>query len=348
MNCYTYLVFLISLLIQPIGLHAHSKLQPQIAKRPQPEKETIPDCKTYDILSLNTWGLPISTTQQSQMGRFDELSNKLLVTNFDVVCLQECFHPELRKRIGEKLSSKYEIAADLQCTRKTFMGLLHMDCYGGLVTLSKHPIEYEVFIPFPDQKKMNLFERIGAKGFLFSVIDLDGKKINVINTHLYAGNGSKAEAHRMVQVKFIEEEIAKLGVEYPHDIVLVGDLNVTHPAALAYNKQVRPSETYEYITDQLSFHNDTKDIAREAFTVDPLCNRYSSTKDGGVQKLDYCLIKNTERAAASTSITKVSTIFKDADAISDHMGLHAILRVESGTVSEVEPTVTASTQALLR
>jgi endonuclease/exonuclease/phosphatase family metal-dependent hydrolase len=282
----------------------------------------------FTLLSFNTWGLPVRLAGHDQNFRFKQMPNYLLKSNADVLCLQECFSSRLRYEL-EDLSSTFNTRHDFSCKRQV-MGFLEMDCNGGLITLSKYPIIEESFIPFHKEKGRNWIEKIGAKGFLITTIVKGRDTLNIVNTHLYSGNNDEAERMRLKQAMQLNTILDTFLISHPFTTVLAGDLNITHPDVVETNDRVKPSVTYEYLQSNVCFQDSKPEIDSLDYTIDPQNNMYSSKKDGGQQKLDYCMLLNTGLQQRFT-FDASTVIFKEDNSISDHMGLLTTLKKDHNT-----------------
>jgi len=265
----------------------------------------------YDLnlLSQNTWGLPVSLKGHDQALRFSKISNALLKENFDVISLQEVFSPSLRTSLIDGLSKTYYLYSDYSCNQM-IIPFFYRDCYGGLMTVSRHPILEEKFFRFPKYTGISLIEKIGSKGVLITIINKNGQELMIINTHLYAGNGIKAEKYRLLQIQFIHEILKNSYTNYPHPVFLVGDINVPHPDN-GY------SIVYEYITTKMEFADSKKHITDEDYTIDHSKNTYVRESEPQA-KLDYVFIRS--HYSDAISITNQGRFKSDNLLISDHFG----------------------------
>lgn len=280
----------------------------------------------FSLLNYNLWGLPIELEGHDQKHRFKNLPESIREMGADIICMQECFDHKLRHQLSKNLLPYYNCVADIKSNRR-LLGLLNMDKNGGLLTISKFPIIAEQFIPFHKIEGRNIIEKIGAKGFLVTTINLGIDTINVINTHMYSGNSEHSEAHRVAQVKQLGETLDTLLQRLPYGTILTGDLNIAHPMIHKYNDDIVPSPSYHYLTNDLCLEDSTPDIDEEDFTMTPLFNKYSSGHDGGHQKLDYCMLSCV--AGTPMSFASSEVVFKGDDALSDHMGLWSEIVVHS-------------------
>ena len=280
----------------------------------------------FSILTLNTWALPFELKGHDHDLRFPKLTEGINTKDADIVCLQEIFNRSLRRRIEKEINNGYEYGIDLSCNRKA-LSLLNLDCFGGLITLSKYPIIDEKFIPFPKTKHRNLIEKIGNKGFLITSLLLpNNSKIAIINTHLRSGIDIKAQKDRMEQILFINNYIeSKLKDKYS-EIVLTGDLNMNHPSVREINEKIVQVDNYNFITEKMEFKNPDVKNPFDSATIGKGDNKYSSSKDG-VQILDYCMYKNMTKNK-SIDLVSQNTCFNGNNSISDHKGIVSIFEMK--------------------
>lgn len=283
------------------------------------DRQSLTDQVELTILSLNTWGLPVKLPKYHQNKRFKKIPHALNKANTDIICLQECFSQSLRKNILNNISNSYSYFSDYNCNRGS-VGILKMDCYGGLMTLSKHPIIEESYYPFPELEGTNLIEKIGNKGFLISLIDVGFKQIYVINTHLYSGHSDEAEIMREQQINYMWQMLDDMEILH-QDLVLAGDLNFSHPKVMSENHLVSRSSIYNRLISDYGFIDGNK---KEQYTIDPITNDYCNSKDGQ-QILDYILLRSSLNKEAYLS-SKV--IMNSDNAVSDHCGILAHLILE--------------------
>jgi endonuclease/exonuclease/phosphatase family metal-dependent hydrolase len=270
------------------------------------------------VLSYNTWGLPVALPGHDHERRFPLIADSLLTFDADIVCLQETFHPELRNQLIEKLGKEYFGYQDYRCST-AIIPFVNKDCYGGLMTLSRYPIISEYFFKYPVTEATSMIERIGAKGFLFSVIQAGPMTINVINTHLYAGYDAFAEARRMEQITFMDSVLQTLPEYGLYPAVFAGDLNAQHP-------DMACSQVYDYVAYNMEFTDTKQHISRSDLTSDAGVNAYISKKEIP-SKLDYVFYKPAEHGAIIVKHT--GRCFHTGRPVSDHFGWSATLAVQT-------------------
>lgn len=268
-----------------------------------------------DILSYNTWGLPIELFGHDHDRRFASMADSIFDLNKDIICLQETFHPRLRDNLLTQLGQKYYAFSDYRCSNE-IVPFIEKDCNGGLMTLSIYPIISEKFYQYPTSGKTSIIEKIGAKGFLLSVIKYGNRNINIINTHLYAGDNKHAETMRLEQLSYMNTILnAELVKENP--TFMVGDINIHHP-------NVAPSDAYQYIQNNM-FFTDTKPTLDDIdFTSDSNCNMYVSA-DNKPSKLDYIFYKSFDNSAPK--VLYQSRCLDGQNPMSDHFGWSVTMKI---------------------
>ncbi len=269
------------------------------------------------VISYNTWGLPVSLQGHNQQYRFEDMGSPLGESDADILALQETFHPVLRKKLLTALTNQYFIFSDYHCQRPV-LPFVFMDCFGGLMTLSKYPIIEEKFYKYPVSDESNLIEKIGGKGFLISRVLFGTQIINVINTHLYSGDHTKAEKIRMEQVQFMKQVLDQDASFYQNRTILLGDFNIHHP-------DVAASEVYNYIVEEMGFSDSKPHINEADYTIDHVCNDYVGKKEKRT-KLDYIFLRMPEKT--SYAVLEQRRIFTKSLLLSDHFGWDAYLKLK--------------------
>jgi len=255
--------------------------------------------------------------------------DSLAQTETKIICLQECFHKELRSKIAAALCSKFQFSSTILDNRKVF-GLLTLDTHGGLVTLSKYPILREFFIPFGNHPLENIEEKIGRKGFLISVIDFNNQPLLVINTHLYAGQCHLSEQIRLTQIQKIMDYINQEPNLQSLPIILAGDLNIAHPQVAMENPLVTQSLVYDRLYD-FGFFDTAEQLSEIDYSVAPSINKFASKKPGK-QKLDYVFFKLPDWMKGKAKSKGIR--FVSPQPLSDHMAWSCELHLESWAQKE--------------
>ena len=171
----------------------------------------------FSILSLNTFGIPFFLS----LGRIKRLASELNRVAPTVVCLQE-IQQNVYLPILEKHLSEYSHLASF---RNLFAPM------GGLFTASI-PGGASEFHPFPNRGKpvsIGFADWALFKGVLVTTLDIQGRQLVVLNTHLqanYLGNwdvSNKQTQIELDQVRFLSE----LARSQPADawVFACGDFN---------------------------------------------------------------------------------------------------------------------------
>ncbi|MBK9255325.1 MAG: endonuclease/exonuclease/phosphatase family protein [Saprospiraceae bacterium] len=282
------------------------------------EYETSLPVNRFNLISFNTWGLPVSLIGHDQTNRFERIPDSLYSSGVEIICLQETFHPVLRNKIIDKLRGDYYFEGNYRCNNN-ILGPIQKDCFGGLMTFSKYPIVSEQFYLYEIHHKTSLIEKIGAKGFLWTTINLNGKLINVINTHLYAGSDAQSEQNRKKQVVQMFSIIAEIKEFKLYPTFLLGDLNITHPDVYESDPKFGYPEVYNLLTGQMHFTDTKQKLELADLTYNGITN-YHVKDSNNLQKLDYCLYHLPENET-SLLLENQSVIFNKNQILSDHYGL---------------------------
>ena len=289
-----------------------------LAYMPQTFHRHIPfnnDIFSLNVVTFNTWGLPVKLPGMDQSKRFESIPDSLLLLGADVICLQETFSKRLRSKIMDKMPLHFKHNSDYSCHRRQ-AGMLQIDCFGGLMTWSKHPVIYEEFFPFPLFDKMNWVEQSGRKGVLITTIEVNGIPVNIVNTHLYAGFSSIAESFRLKQIHFIDSILKDNNYYHEYPSVFAGDFNTPHPEISTYCDKQEDSEIYPFIIQNMKFIDTCPKMDDDAYTYDPLCNPYAKQKEPR-SRIDYIFTKSGK--VSHIHLQKQKGIFKEFN-LSDHFG----------------------------
>ena len=273
-----------------------------------------------DLISYNTWGLPIELQGHQHKLRFPLIADSLLTLNNDIICLQETFHPILREYLLPKLQTEYYTGSDYTCNQD-IIPFISKDCFGGLMTLSRYPIVEEMFYKFPTTNQTSIIEKIGSKGFLFTTILFGDRLLNVVNTHLYAGDNEVAERMRKQQMIFLHSTLERLPAYHQNTTLFLGDFNIHHPS-VAY------SEVYDYLTDIMNVQDTKPNISPNDYTCDHLANKYVPSTEKRT-KLDYIFIHEVENQTSNVLQSQRAMCSKKA--LSDHFAWSATIALPSKT-----------------
>ena len=127
----------------------------------------------------------------------------LRVSDADIICLQEVNESS---KVGFQVSSLKE---ELNMYSHFGANVVNLGSNYGLVTYSKYPIKSEKHIYLKSDNEQ--------RGLLHTVVDVDGKRLNIINVHL----GVKKD-ERDIQLKEVISYVKSLE---PEEYIIVGDFN---------------------------------------------------------------------------------------------------------------------------
>lgn len=295
-------------------LPLNSKILP--VKEINPNKRLIcaSSVKPINFLTLNTWGLPILMPNSNNKVRFEKILDNINSNKYDIICLQETFNAELRKKLYYETNQSY-IHDDKWLQNRSILGTIHMDKQGGLITLSKFPIIEEQFISFKSYNN-NLIEDAGRKGFLLSFLDTWSDTIIVINTHLHADENEEASKIRLLQMKEINAYLKSKRLYEAYPMYLAGDLNIH--TSLSYSK-CKDEAIYQFLTNEMGMIDPMHESQKNYYSYDFTMNKYASKKSRK-QKLDYIFYSNNN---FTKPLHNSQVIFTGDEALSDHCGIMA-------------------------
>jgi endonuclease/exonuclease/phosphatase family metal-dependent hydrolase len=221
-----------------------------------------------------------------------------------VVCLQEVI---VRRRISL-----------LRSLAPSFPHVAHrpfgIAVLGGLVTLSRWPVvsqRYTVYRQLGRWWNLGWSDRVIRKGLLTTDLDVGGRRLVVVNTHLaanYAGSWSRSNRYAVLQaaeLAQLAEAVAGLDPALP--LVVAGDLNV-------------PAGTWLF-----------DDFVRRTGLRDGLAGAEPTWRpaDPGSGAIDHVLVRGC-------TVLSAELCFRDpvplADGrqvpVSDHLGIAAAIRLD--------------------
>lgn len=224
--------------------------------------------------------------------------------DFDVICFQEVFDLEQKRRLRRKLKKLYPYHVNpINKGRITS---------NGIMLLSKYPMKRLGYVVYA---KGSGSDGMAAKGCVLAELNVDGKVFQLAGTHLQAGGGI-AQTNRNQQYKDIRVLLDKFKKENIPQIV-AGDMNTRNT----------DKETYERMITEL----DVQDFPLnedEPYTVDGK-NSWNNEEKKGVQ-IDYIFLRDN---GSKTTIIEQKIIRpkkrKNGKIIdlADHYGVRTIIRL---------------------
>lgn len=163
------------------------------------EMKIFPNSKDIKVVSYNIH----SGLNKDMFPTLFDIIDFLRMSDADIICLQEVNESA---KVGFQVSSLKE---ELNMYSHFGANVVNLGSNYGLVTYSKYPIKSEKHIYLKSDNEQ--------RGLLHTVVDVDGKKLNIINVHL----GVKQE-ERDIQLKEVMSYAKSLE---PEEYIIVGDFN---------------------------------------------------------------------------------------------------------------------------
>ncbi len=228
-----------------------------------------PADKSLKVLSWNIYMLPPLARITGKRQRAEKIAELLKNSDYDVLVLQEAFHPAARRLIREGLGDTfpYQIGpANRKFSVKT---------NSGIWILSRQPltklgaIDYEECEGFDD-----CFAR---KGALLVELEFNGRPVQILGTHLQAGGPHSIRHSQYREMRQLLDQYARPGVPQ----LVCGDMNT--------NRADR--ENYEVMIETLGA-KDGPFAGERQFTADGVGNDLCGGGSRNRKVIDYIFVRN--------------------------------------------------------
>jgi endonuclease/exonuclease/phosphatase family metal-dependent hydrolase len=234
------------------------------------------------IFNINMWLLPFRISKHNKK-RLKSLMEYIRQKNPDIITLQEIWDIKhinfLRKNLPEY---------HFEYTPRKRLN------FSGLATLSRYKPASMEFFPFKKNKSMIFIEKSVLKGVLKTEYKIEGKKIIILNTHLYAPLKGKVEKETKKQLEFTKSKINTKGT-----IFLCGDLNLEKKDFEKINKGF-----FKYAErEQNTFSSENRYV-----------KKWWDRKAKHDTKIDYILAKTDNKIYFRSQTVK--------EPLSDHYGIY--------------------------
>ena len=272
----------------------------------QPESITHPS-KKLKILSWNIYMLPpLIASHSGKVDRAEAIGQVLDSSDYDVIFLQEAFHPKARKIITDRLSGQYPYNAG-PAGKKWFS----IKTSSGLQVFSKHPILFQSEITYKTRYGIDALSR---KGALMIELDFHGQRIQVVGTHLQnCGPGWL----KKIQCAEMNERLLKPFAKNEVPQIVCGDFNIDRKGE---------EETYLSLLKLLEVVDTNGDTS--AITYDRIDNELKN-ETGSRDIIDYVFVK--DNGCGLKWISKVQRLRKKwskrASDLSDHYSVAAEVEI---------------------
>jgi endonuclease/exonuclease/phosphatase family metal-dependent hydrolase len=185
-----------------------------------PVKQSAP----LKVLTWNVFLRPHSLFKDGQRERADAIADVLLQENYDVIALQEVFDKTSRLTLIDRLGDRFPHFAG-----PSDRGLLKIS--DGLMIFSKYPIVDQEMIKYSNAASA---DRMARKGALLVEINVNGRAVQMVNTHAQSKSERKFQRIRNSQYRELHEDLlATYGREGVPQIIL-GDMNTDRADSASY------------------------------------------------------------------------------------------------------------------
>jgi sphingomyelin phosphodiesterase len=261
------------------------------------------------ILSWNIFMIPPTIFKSCQCERAPLISATVKNWDADVIIFQEAFQKKVRLMIWDLIKDKYPYETGVPKS-----GFLKV--HSGVWMVSKYPIEKQESIVYKSKKGSDGFAK---KGATFIEVNMNGKRFQVIGTHVQSG--SKYQDIRYIQFKQLIDELGNKYLNPNIPQFIGGDLNTDYQFQDLYKEMIR-------ILDVMGVKH-----TGETFSCDNIKNSLGAKFfDPEQQILDYILVRNQHEKIAKvkeeiiySSITAEPVCKKGFKALSDHNPVMAII-----------------------
>ena len=265
------------------------------------------------ILSWNIFMIPPTIFKSCQCERAPLISAAVKNWDADVIIFQEAFQKKIRLMIWDLLKDTYPYETGVPKS-----GFLKV--HSGVWIVSKYPIEKQESIVYKAKKGSDGFAK---KGATFIEVNMNGKKFQVIGTHVQSG--SKYQDIRYLQFKQLIDQLGNKYLDPGIPQFIGGDLNTDYQLQDLYKEMIR-------ILDVTGVKH-----TGELYSCNNIDNSLGAKFFGKEQEiLDYILVRNAHEKIATvkqeiiySSITTEPVCKKGFKALSDHNPVMAIIELKN-------------------
>jgi len=237
------------------------------------------------VISWNIYMLPRFVKNTGKLKRAKKIGEQLNFEDVDVIVFQEAFHGGARKLIKERLGQNFPFSIG-----PANQSAVSFRVNSGIWIFSKYPIVNYASIVF---KSCYGVDALSKKGALLVELDVNGKLIQVVGTHLQ--NAGRAEL-KALQCKEIFEKLLKPNEKSGVSQVICGDFNI---------------EMQSVYYQQMLLNLDAEDgklTGEQQYSFDRLTNDLQTEAGDRRELIDYILLRNNK--AQCQWISKIVKPFK--------------------------------------
>ena len=222
---------------------------------------------TFKILTYNCYlrscAVVSSCIFDYKNERLDEIIDCVL-PNYDIVCLQEVF-ASMSFRTSRLVNRARELGFKYCVVPKAPAFFSRKLIDSGLVILSKHPILEYHCISFEHPGVFS--DQLADKGFQYAKINVYGRIIHVINTHIQSDYEIHDKIAYDVKLRQLKQIKRFTDNNRDNDIYLCGDLNCNSIHIHKFKPTTSESELYTDMTWMFSLRSNGSDLLYD--TVHP-------------------------------------------------------------------------------
>lgn len=257
------------------------------------------------ILSWNIKMLPRQyniAIKHHPLKRIKFIAEQILSDSIDIVCFQEMFDKKANKRMREELSKQFPYVVGPANEAKSIFRL-----NSGVIFFSRYPIRAIESVAFSDCQEEDC---IAKKGALLIEAEVEGKKIQLVGTHMNAAGGEAVKVKQLEQIRNLIEKHSKSGIPQ----LICGDFNI----------KKTNSKLYQMMLDFFKV-NDGPISGVLQHTFDPKNNDMCVKEKEEPQLIDFIFFRSNETKEARESSREIRRYRKawgkKNNDLSDHFAL---------------------------
>lgn len=257
------------------------------------------------VLSWNIKMLPRQyniAIKHHPLKRIKLISEQILSDSIDIVCFQELFDTKANKRMKAELSKQFPYVVGPANEAKSIFRLS-----SGVIFFSRYPIRKLETVEFTDCQEEDCVAR---KGALLVEAEVDGKKIQLLGTHMNAAGGEEVKIRQLVQIKKLIEKHSKSGIPQ----LICGDFNI----------RKTNHKLYQMMLDFFKA-NDGPISGELQNTFDPKNNDMCAKEKGEASLIDFIFFRANENKESRESCREIKRYRKawgkNNKDLSDHFAL---------------------------
>lgn len=252
------------------------------------------------IITINCFDTPLSLKRKI---RIDHLVSEVIKLNADVICFQELI---FLKRV-RRISNNFE-----RLGYNSFFTPGKRINKGGLLFVSRYPIVSSEYVKFQSQAtpfSFQLTDRFLKKGYQKIKLEIEGKTVTVINTHMVSLYKTVSPKEKRILLKQFSELLAGIETERKR-MSVAGDFNIS----LTEN-MYQELEEKTCLFDPFRYEN-VITVSKENTQRK---NFYKIRKDS---RLDYILLsKDLKNTSQKVILNDLYRLKRKNIHLSDHFGL---------------------------